>query len=160
MSADRHATLSPRQKQHKKLARELIEAVGGVEAAASYCRAGKSQLSDYANVNVTAFMPSDVIEDLERVSRPVLSRYLAGASGCALVALPAAELPAKLEWCAALGAAVADFNDVQTRLLAALPGGVTAEEVRAHDIRGQVAEAIERLVRIDALCAQVEGGGA
>lgn len=153
MSGDRSADLSPRQKQHKKLARELIESVGGVEAAATYCRAGKSQLSDYGNVNVVAFMPSDVVEDLERNSRPVVTTYLARAAGFVLVAIPDA-LPAEADWCAALGDAVADFNDVQTRLLAALPGGVTAREIREKNIRGEIAEAQQRLAQLDQLAVR------
>lgn len=156
MSADRSASLAPRQKQHKKLARELIEAVGGVEAAASFCRAGKSQLSDYANVNVIAFMPSDVIEDLERVSAPGFTRYLAAAAGFVLVA-KSPPLADEAEWCAAIGDAVAEFSDVQERLIKALPGGVTADELRAADIRTQIREAMERLAHLDALAAAALG---
>ena len=61
MTAARDIALTPRQRLHKRAARELIEAVGGVEAAAQFCRAGKSQLSDYCNPNVATFMPIDVV---------------------------------------------------------------------------------------------------
>lgn len=91
MSADRSIALSPRQRLHKRAAKALVEAVGGVEAAAEFCRAGKSQLSDYGNANVATFMPSDVIADLEAlVPEPAVTRMLARAAGCELLRLPEA----------------------------------------------------------------------
>lgn len=86
---DRHFQPSPAQRHHKRLTRRLIAAVEGVEAAATYCRIGKSQLSDCCNPNIAAFLPSDAIEDLEGAAGdPILTRHLARAAGCRLVPLP------------------------------------------------------------------------
>jgi hypothetical protein len=75
---DRHFAPTPRQRHHKRLARKLVERVGGVEAAALFCRLGKSQLSDCQNPNVAAFLPGDVIEELEAVAgEPVYTAGLA-----------------------------------------------------------------------------------
>ncbi|MDO1560400.1 hypothetical protein Q0812_13275 [Brevundimonas sp. 2R-24] len=52
-------------RRHARLARELIDACGGLDEAAAACRVGKSSLSDYQNACLTAFMPADVIADLE-----------------------------------------------------------------------------------------------
>jgi hypothetical protein len=52
-------------RKHARLAHELITACGGLDEAAAACRVGKSSLSDYQNPCLTAFMPADVICDLE-----------------------------------------------------------------------------------------------
>lgn len=52
-------------RRHARLAHDLIAACGGLEEAAAACRVGKSTLSDYQNACLTAFMPADVICDLE-----------------------------------------------------------------------------------------------
>jgi hypothetical protein len=52
-------------RRHARLAHDLIAACGGLEEAALACRVGKSALSDYQNSCLTAFMPADVIVDLE-----------------------------------------------------------------------------------------------
>lgn len=52
-------------RRHARLAHDLIAACGGLEEAATACRVGKSALSDYQNACLTAFMPADVIADLE-----------------------------------------------------------------------------------------------
>lgn len=95
MTADRQSALGVRQRQHKKLARRLVEAVGGVEAAASFCRVGKSQLSDFGNENLLSFMPADVIDDLEAlVADPLYTRWQARERGFAMVPLPDPHAPA------------------------------------------------------------------
>lgn len=52
-------------RKHARLAHDLITACGGLDEAAHACRVGKSSLSDYQNPVLTAFMPADVICDLE-----------------------------------------------------------------------------------------------
>jgi hypothetical protein len=52
-------------RRHARLASDLIAACGGLEEAAAACRVGKSSLSDYQNAVLTAFMPADVIDDLQ-----------------------------------------------------------------------------------------------
>lgn len=66
---------------HARYARLLIEACDGLLAAAEVCRVGKSQLSDYQSPTAEAFMPADVIADLERhCGRPIYSQALREAA--------------------------------------------------------------------------------
>lgn len=68
-------------RQHAVLARDLIDACGGLVEASKNCRLGKSQLSDFQNPNVEAWMPADVIADLERYCRkPLYSQALVEAA--------------------------------------------------------------------------------
>ena len=46
-------------RHHARLARQLIDACGGLDEALRECRVGKSALSDYQNPHITAFMPAD-----------------------------------------------------------------------------------------------------
>ena len=55
--------MTPRR--HSQLARVLIRACGGLDEAADACRIAKSQLSNAQNPNHDAFLPIDVIADLE-----------------------------------------------------------------------------------------------
>ena len=54
-----------RPRRHSQLARVLIAACGGLDEAAEACRIGKSQLSNAQNPNHDAYLPVDVIADLE-----------------------------------------------------------------------------------------------
>lgn len=60
-------TLSHRE--HARLARELIEACGGLEEAARACRVRKSALSGYQSANDPSCMPADVIDALEEYAQ-------------------------------------------------------------------------------------------
>lgn len=69
-------------KRHAWLARQLIEKVGGLRAAATIpeCRLAFSRLSDFQNPNVEGYMPADVIQVLEAYGgEPIYSRALAEA---------------------------------------------------------------------------------
>ncbi len=64
----------------------VINALGGLEAAATCCRVGKSQLSDYCNINGDKFILADVTMELERVAgTPFLTAALALTAGYTLV---------------------------------------------------------------------------
>lgn len=64
-------------RKHTRLAKQLIDACGGLEEAASACRLNKSRLSDFQNPNSGSFMPADVITDLEAYcGEPVYSREM------------------------------------------------------------------------------------
>lgn len=52
-------------REHARLARQLIEACGGLEEAASACRVGKSALSSYQSPHEDQWMPVDVVDALE-----------------------------------------------------------------------------------------------
>lgn len=73
--------MKPDQKRrwHAMHARRLIAACGGLDESAGVCRVQKSQLSDYQSPHVEAFMPADVIADLEAYAgEPLYSRALVG----------------------------------------------------------------------------------
>ena len=84
--------------RHAWLARALITACGGPSAAADVCRLAKSRLSEIQDPNAPtdAFMPADVIADLEAYcGRPIYSTALAEetpASPAADVVTEACEL--------------------------------------------------------------------
>lgn len=65
-------------RRHANLAKQLINACGGLEEAAAACRVGKSSLSDYQLPQISAFMPADVMADLEGYcGEPIYSRAIA-----------------------------------------------------------------------------------
>ena len=67
--------MTPRQ--HAHLARQLINACGGPQEAAAACRASDTSLSRYQTPDAGAFMPADVMADLEGYcGQPVYSRAL------------------------------------------------------------------------------------
>lgn len=54
----------------KRATSDMVKGVGGLEAAASFTRVGKSMLADYGSVNkADCFIPLDVIADLEPLAR-------------------------------------------------------------------------------------------
>lgn len=73
--------LTPRE--HARLARELIDACGGVGEAARACRVGKSTLSTYQNPHEAATMPADVMDALQVYANrgPIYSEALSEGHG-------------------------------------------------------------------------------
>jgi hypothetical protein len=148
------ASLSPRQRGHAVKAQELIEAVGGLEAAALHCRIRKSQLGDCQSRNVAAFLPQDAIADLEAVAgAPIVTRHLAALSGHVLLPLPQAEedenglLLSVIEITSELGDLA---RAIEAALRPASPGGrsvTAAEATGAIEQLGQLDTASARLRR-------------
>lgn len=68
------------QREHARLARELIQACGGLDEAAAPAARSKSKLSDYQNPNVPACMPADVIDSLQSYCGRAI--YSDGLSAC------------------------------------------------------------------------------
>jgi hypothetical protein len=65
-------------RQHALLARELIRLCGGLDEATGACRLGRSRLAEFRDPASGAFMPADVLADLEAYNGdPVYSRALA-----------------------------------------------------------------------------------
>jgi hypothetical protein len=153
-------SLSPRDQARKIAFRELIEAVGGFEAAALNCRLGKSQLHRCASTHCPDFAPIDVVQQLEAITRgrpgwPVVTRLHARDLGMALVALPTDPVtPAALY--EALAAAIREANDVSTGLIAALGDGVcTPDEAAA--LLPECLDAAAKQMKLHALLAQIAG---
>lgn len=65
-------------REHASLARDLIEACGGLEEAARACRVRRSALSGYQNPNDASTMPADVIDALQHYAKqgPIYSSRL------------------------------------------------------------------------------------
>lgn len=146
----------------------MIKGVGGFEAAAGYCRIGKTQLqvqADHRNpANASQFVAVDVIADLEPLARerdgwPHVTRALATALGFALVELPtAAPGPDDGDWHDRIGA-LADHGASITRgLCKALKGDrrVTPREIREFDLIGQCDDLIADVVKLRAMLEMVE----
>ena len=116
-------------RQHKRHAKALIEACGGLDEAAAACRVSKTSLSDYQNPCLTSFMPADVMADLEAYcGEPIYSRAIADSrpsepqAGCVLketheaVQAAAARLPLALAMKAGKPGARRAFEDAVAKL--------------------------------------------
>lgn len=65
-------------RQHALLARWLVGACGGLDEAAAACRLNRSRLAEFQDRRARAFMPADVLNDLELYAGEALySRALA-----------------------------------------------------------------------------------
>lgn len=73
-------------REHARLARELIDACGGLDEAARNCRVSKSVLSSYQNPHETSTMPADVMHALETFcGRPIYASALFECFGAQVV---------------------------------------------------------------------------
>lgn len=110
------------RRQHARLARQLIEACGGLVEASGACRVGKTQLGEYQNPDGGDYMPADVLYDLEAYcGRPFYSRALFEARPEALAAQNLID--------EACGAAEAAMQLQATVRLAAQDGELTPNEI-------------------------------
>lgn len=88
--------MTPEHLNLKRATAEVVRGAGGVEAAAGFCRVGKSTLSDAQNPNKEdCFLAIDVAFDLEPLARersgwPHLTRAMCAANGGMFVPLPEA----------------------------------------------------------------------
>lgn len=75
----------------KTASRALVQAVGGIEAAALVCRYQKSAIAEACSRTAPdRTLPLDVVADLERCAgEPYVTRVLAGLNGHALLPTPA-----------------------------------------------------------------------
>jgi hypothetical protein len=80
---------APGDRALKSLLRALIDRLGGLDAAASIVRVGRSQLSSYGDPGAgNAFVPADVLAHLEAAAgEPLVTAELARRANCALLPL-------------------------------------------------------------------------
>lgn len=72
----------------RTLTRVLVERLGGLDAAAACTRVNRSRLAEYYAPQGDAFIPADVLADLEAVAEaPLVTAELARLAGCALLPL-------------------------------------------------------------------------
>lgn len=141
---------------------EMIKGVGGLEAAAGFCRVGKSVLGDNQSINrADSFVALDVVAALEPLARersgwPHVTRALCQRMGGVFVAVPEA-MPAGGVLLELLGQQAKENADVSQSVCAALSDGVV-DAKDATAIRTEIWQAIERLVAMDALLKQIGDG--
>jgi len=144
----------------KAAARTLIKLAGGQESAASATRASHAMLSRYGHPDEAAFMPVDVLADLEAdVGNPVVTRQLADLAGFLLVAKPPVG-EADPAWIARLAALAKESGEAISKLGQALANGgtISADEIRDLRLRAEVREAMEALAAIDQALVSIENG--
>lgn len=121
---------------------ELIDRAGGLEAAAGFCRPGKSTLHRYqstAAADAECFAPIDVVRDLERlVGAPIVTHFLASEADHVLIAKPRLSAVATGDVHAAIARCVRECGEAQSTTLMAM-----ADQKLSH------AEAVEALREID-----------
>jgi hypothetical protein len=152
---------TPEKLALKRATGEMIRGVGGLEAAAGFCRVGKSVLGCNQSPNEPdSFVALDVLADLEPLARgregwPHVTRALAAQQGFALVKLPDA-LPEAGDLLHLVARQAREGGAIASAICAALADGkVDADEARAA--RKQVADLIDVAVAMDAALAAIEG---
>jgi hypothetical protein len=135
-------------REHARLARELINACGGLDECVSNCRVSKANLSRYQNPHEDCFMPADVIADLETYcGRPIYSGALFDR-----FEQPKAAVGDLKDAACALTEEVADVQRLAREVVA--DGKVTPRESDRLD--AEIREAKAALARLEAAHQAVE----
>jgi hypothetical protein len=158
-------SLTPDKIALKRATADVIAGVGGVEAAANFCRVGKSKLSENQTPqNEDSFAALDVIADLEPLARarpgwPHVTRLFCRANGGAFVELPQAQSAGHdLAGCAAAHAKEA--SEVTARLFEATRNGpLTPAVIDQFELEREAREAVEASVQLLAMIQAIKGGG-
>ncbi|MGZ8370608.1 MAG: hypothetical protein ACXWVH_06090 [Caulobacteraceae bacterium] len=133
-------------KRHALHARALIRACGGLKKAEAACRLKRSRLSEFQDPHSGAFMPTDVLADLEQ---------LAG-DNCysAAIAADAGVHPADCVVAGSCETAEAAFDLQRVARTAGRDGRITALEDRLIDLAAVTVESRARRVRA---CSGIPG---
>ncbi len=139
---------------------ELVGKIGGLEAASSFCRVGKSTLARYAsNVQSDAecFAPIDVVRDLEALAgEPVVTSTLCAMADGVFVAVP--NTPAATgDLLAMMSALSGEFNDTTRVICAGLADGNFCA-VDAAKLERELDDVIRVAVGMRALARSIHGG--
>lgn len=143
----------------KTATQAVIRAVGGVDAAASFVRVGRSQLSDYQNRHSSSVVPVDVAIEMDRCAQePVILAAMAAIEGFAL-------LPIEFgEGCAAtaMGDVAASASGTMTAALRALADG-RIDRSEAQDLSLRLSHLIrystDAFQKMQALACRSDGEG-
>lgn len=136
--------------------RRLTKLAGGQESAASVTRVDFQRIGRYGRPHEMIFAPVDVIADLESdAGRPEVTRILADLAGYVLIAKPPAS--GNAAWIAQMGALAKEAGEALSRLGEAFgaDGDISAEEIRALELRREVREVIEAATAIDVALANI-----
>lgn len=127
---------------------ELVAKVGGIEAAASLTRVGKSAIARYASLNpaeAECFAPVDIVRDLEAVAgEAIVTAALCTMADGTFVALP--DAPATREDLLTL---LARQAKEQSDTTAAICAGLADGKLDAADAEKILAE-LDQLIRVSA----------
>jgi hypothetical protein len=153
--------MKPERINLKLATAEMVKGVGGLEAAAGFCRVGKSVLHEAQSINCPErFAAIDVVADLEPLAReregwPHVTRALCHLMGGVFVAVP--ERPAaRGDLIGSVGRLAKEAADVTQSICAALEDGVVeAPEVAAA--RVQIEEAMAVLAALDKQLSAMAG---
>jgi len=144
----------------KRATAEMLKGVGGLEAAAGFCRVGKTILGDNQSINKPdSFVALDVIADLEPLARdrdgwPHVTRALAAAMGFVLVKLP--DAPAtNADLLSLIGRHAKEGGDISQAVCKALADGIVRRP-EAREIRAEIRQEMEVLAAMDAALAAIE----
>lgn len=154
--------MTPDKLALKQATAAMVKGVGGVEAAAEFCRVGKTVIAaNYSPNEPESFMALDVIADLEPLAReregwPHVTRALARSAGFALVPLPEG-VTATADLHGLLAELGREFSDASTALLQALPDGI--DESEARQVFAECDQVIRVAMRIQAAMREISGGG-
>lgn len=146
--------MKPERLALKRAFAETIKGVGGLEAAAGFCRVGKSVLGDAQNINCPDRWPSiDVIADLEPLAReregwPHVTRALCRELGGTFVLLPTGPAGAG-DFLRTAGQLSSEAADVTNGVCSALADDQRIDPREATEIRTQIADAQALLAALD-----------
>lgn len=147
--------MKPERLALKRAFGETIKGVGGLEAAAEFCRVGKSVLGDAQNPNCPdRWPPLDVIADLEPLARdrdgwPHVTRALCREMGGSFVPHPAG-VAAGGDLMLRAGELVKEASDVVTSLARALADKKFDTRER-REVRAEINQLVELAVGMAAL---------
>lgn len=138
---------------------ELLALVGGGEAAAGFCRVGKSVLSTYASLapaDADRFAPIDVVRDLEAIAgEPIVTAQLAMEAGGAFVTVPSSAADGG-NLLTLLAGQSRESSELTTAICLGLADGkLTADEVQPA--RDAVRQLVQLAMQMDAELAMIGG---
>lgn len=142
----------------------LVEACGGLAAAAGVARVGRTALfryTDDSDDHADRYMPCDVLRALERqCGEPIVTRYLAAEAGAVLLMLPNAEAGGGIGAAASLLAKEsADlFGAVTEAIDTRGKHGSDVSPGEARDIIKESDEAMAKLAQLRALAMTIRDG--
>lgn len=151
--------MTPEKLDLKRATQEMIRGVGGLEAAAGFCRVGKSVLGDNQSISKPeSFVALDVVEDLEPLARdrdgwPHVTRAMCRHMGGVFVAIPEGRATGA-DLMGMLARKVKEGADVSSSLCEALRDGEVKPE-EARKVRGEIMELMELLAAMDAELAAI-----
>lgn len=150
---------TPEKLAGKNAFAETCKGAGGFEAAALFCRVGKSVLGEQASPDSDRFPAIDVVADLEKLSRarpgwPHVTRWLCGEMGGVFVQLPSlsSAMPAAVH--AALAVSLKEHGEAAAAVINGFADGVMKRDELERAII-EVREGIEAGVQLKAVLEQM-----